>query len=210
MLPIAQSTPEEWNDTGLKLFGKGLYAQAASCFEKANRDHDRRIAEAYQIRKEARLSRNVSGFKEAGMAFSACGLITHGELAQGLYTKAAECFLEAGETSLAADNYKAASEFTQAARLYRKAGQFDDAVLLARPPDHSISLVDPGVAEIIIDVARVQYIRTDDIALVRFKCYGFDTHSYNMAGELGRSLTAPMIFWNTWTLWDLTVLANLS
>jgi len=144
------------------------------------------------------------------MAFSACGSMAHGETAQVCYRKAAECFLIAHETSLAADNYKAAREFTQAAKLYRKAGQFSDAVLLARPHDHSISLVDPDVAEDIIDLARLQYLRTNDVASVRFKCSLFETHSDEMTGKPGCSLAALMNSWNTRNFVELTVRANLS
>jgi hypothetical protein len=110
------------------------------------------------------VANDILGFKEAGTAFSACASTAQGETAQGLYTRAAECFLQARETSLAADNYKAASEFTKAVQLYRKVGQFDDVALLLKPPDHSISLVDPGVADDMLDLVRIQFLRTDDIA----------------------------------------------
>ncbi|KAF9509961.1 hypothetical protein BS47DRAFT_108769 [Hydnum rufescens UP504] len=197
-----QSTPEEWNTTGRYLFAKTLYVQAASCFAKANRDHDRRIAEAYQIRKEARVTNDILSFKEAGTAFSACASTAQGETAQGLYTRAAECFLQARETSLAADNYKAASEFTKAVQLYRKVGQFEDVASLLRPPDHSISLVDPGVADDMLDVVRMQFLRTDDIVragelfdttdelLEYMDSWGFDTARKSVLKKLGNFASA--------------------
>ena len=165
----AISTLEEWNSTGRYLFAKGLYAQAASCFEKANRPQDRDVAIAYQKRKDARRmeigARRRQAFKVAGEAFSACGYATSGEVARSYHRLAIPCFNEANEPALAAQSHAAASEQTVAAKMFRDLGDFDEAINLVKPKK-GISLVAPDVGQQIIELARLEYLRVGRIEYV--------------------------------------------
>lgn len=159
----AASTPEEWNDTGRYLFQKTLFAQAASCFEKANRPQDRDISMAYQKRKDAR--RLASGrdrraaFKAAGEAFTACGssAIVRDE-AKSYHTLAEQCFNEAGEADLAAHARAAALDETEAAIVYRDIRDFDNALKLIIRPKTESSRVRPDIAKEIIELARWEFL----------------------------------------------------
>lgn len=166
--PTASSTPDDWNMTGRYLFAKGLYTQALSCFEKAGRLQDRDITFAYQLRKEARAvprdnanrEKRAATFRHAGLAFTSCAQNASDDSGPLLYKKSGECYYEARDLACAADAYLAATEFTQAARLYRDAGLFDQAVALARPTDGSVTKVEFKIADNIVGVARIEYLRT--------------------------------------------------
>ena len=174
--PPATSTAEEWNETGRNLFQRRLFTQAASCFEKASRPQDRDICLAYQQREDARAMLTLSPkarqmrralFHKAGLAFRDCALVAIREAdIRKSHKVAGECFLESEDFGEAARSYREAHEFTTSASLFRKAGMFDEAVALVKPPGGADSLVERSVRDRIIDVAKLQFLRTHNLKSV--------------------------------------------
>jgi tetratricopeptide (TPR) repeat protein len=179
-LDLAMSTPEEWNQAGRVLFGRRLFTQAASCFDKAHRQHDREVSIAYQLREDARAvniqdrklhQKRIRLFREAARAFQSCTeSSTSDSDRHNCYRHAGECFLKAEDFEFAAKSFKAAKEFTEAALLFRKIGDFDEAIDIVKPYTGEESLVDPSVKDEIIKVAKLEYARKHD-----FKCVLFST-----------------------------------
>ncbi|KAF8336973.1 uncharacterized protein EI90DRAFT_3119273 [Cantharellus anzutake] len=160
------STVDEWYSTGRTLFSRSLFAQAASCFEKAQRPHDRDMALAYQRRKDARSlqpgDQRFVAFNAAGSAFETCAqLPSVGALA--LRRRAGECFVEGGDYASAGINFEAAGCFTDAALNYHKAQRLDDAARLVRPPDGTPSLVKEPICGKILDSVKLQFLRLSNI-----------------------------------------------
>lgn len=148
---------------GRDLFGKYLYAQAAQCFEKANRPLDRDTALAYQKRVDARRQKNAiqrkAAYKEAGEALSKCGDETSIDKdKRALYVRAKECFEHAGEEELAVLAHSKSIDETPAAELLAAKGQWDQAIALVKPlKGHS--RVNPVVADGIIEQVRLAWLQ---------------------------------------------------
>ena len=163
-----QSTAKEWNVTGRKLFEKSLFAQAASCFEKAGRDIERDIAVAYQKREDARGISNARArremFKDAATAFQSCAIRSEG--VRNLRQRAAECFVNCEDFPSAATNFEAACDYTEAAIQYNKAHLFNDVVRLIRPRDGLNSLVADDIKTRLLDTVRIRYLRAHDFECV--------------------------------------------
>ncbi len=165
----AQSTADEWYAMGKNLFSKSLFAQAASCFEKANRQNDHNIARAYQKRKEAkaisRADARKIAFRSAAFAFESCATVTS-KGTPTLRRRAAECFVYSEDFSSAATNFELAHDYTDAAIHYHKAHLLKDVVRLVRPPDGSNSLVEEDIRGRLLDNIRIQYLRVHDFEYV--------------------------------------------
>lgn len=169
----AHSTPEQWDDLGRSLFGRKLYPQAASCFEKAGRPLEQDICRAYELHKQAResLTYHPNSFKTAAAEFRRCAVSSSQDLmAVRLHKKAGECFVEARDLLSAAESYTSALDFNMAARLYRKAGMFDKAVALVKPISGQPSQVDKKICDEIIQVAKFEYARNSNLKFVEQIC----------------------------------------
>lgn len=71
---------------------------------------------------------------------------------------AGQCYAQAGKDENAAKAFMAASEYTLAAQHFRKAGLFDELVkVMLGHRDHIM----PDVAEELIDIARIYFLRSD-------------------------------------------------
>lgn len=109
-------------------------------------------------------------FASAASAFRSCANeVTHGSnYSLELHEKAGDCFHEAADLLAAAESYitaNKASTVTKAALIYRKLGKFEEAVALAKPPA-TTSLVTVGAREDIIEVAKLEFTRRNDLKFV--------------------------------------------
>ncbi|KAG8941463.1 hypothetical protein FRC03_004498, partial [Tulasnella sp. 419] len=158
-----ESTAADWAKSGRLLFQKRLYVQSAFCFEKAGMEVETAIALAYQRRVEARKissthSSYLPAWKLAASSFRQAAVISvKSDEKRGLFSRAAECFLEISDHKEAADSFAAAADYTNAAINYRKAGCFDDALHVIQ--QHR-SEINQAVAERIIRVVKLAYTKS--------------------------------------------------
>ncbi|OCH88979.1 hypothetical protein OBBRIDRAFT_757238 [Obba rivulosa] len=203
------STPEEWERTALSLFNNRRYLQSMHCYERAGKAREKAAARAYYLRELARSTSAVGSdttvqskaFVEAAEAF-----MTSAEEAvkekRSYFRIAAECYVQSGNDAKAANAYFQASEFTLSAQHYRKAGMFDEAVKVIQEHHHVII---PQVAETIIDVSRLEYLRRHRLkeaialfesieeALAYMDDYGLDIAQATVLEELSRFAEAAQL-----------------
>lgn len=138
-----------------------MFAQAASCFEKAHNLLDRDIALAYQRRKDApRQASSVlirAAWKAAGEAFTACG-DSAGKEGRPYHLRAVECFNAAEENDLATLATAKSLDETPAAKLLADKGRYEEAMALVRP-SRGPSRVDDDVAQQITEQARLVWLQ---------------------------------------------------
>lgn len=160
------SSQADWAKSGRLYFDKRLYPQAIFCFEKANMRLERDIAAAYEARKQSRLlqaaklvdrTTRQASFLRTASDFMRCAERSTGKQQISCYLRAAECFSEAEHWKAAAEAFSSANEFDMAAKSFRRAGCFDEAVDVVK--NHR-DQVQKNVAEDIIGVARLEYLRT--------------------------------------------------
>ncbi|CAE6448000.1 unnamed protein product [Rhizoctonia solani] len=163
----ASSSKSEWEAQGRTLFERQLYPQAMLCFDRAGLSLERDISAAYEARKQARLIQaNQSddrgsrvAFRNAAEKFLECSKVATSKQQHSCHLRAAECFVQAEEWKVAAETFVLAREFGLAAKNFRYAGCFDEAVDLVQTHQDDI---EKSVAEEIIKVAQLQYLRTDE------------------------------------------------
>ncbi|KAL4065823.1 hypothetical protein V8B97DRAFT_1919571 [Scleroderma yunnanense] len=136
---LSESSPEQWAETGHKLFHCGNFEQAIHCFECAGLPRERRIAGAFHLREEARsilqpIEHRVA-WLAAAEAFAKCAEEAIDIERTSYYRDAAKCYALAGDIHEAANFYIASEDFTSAAKQYQKAGYFDDIVRLFKYHD---------------------------------------------------------------------------
>lgn len=156
------STPEEWAVTARALFDKRQYMQAIKCYERAGLDRERKVAEAYYHREQARAktiddTTRISSFRTVADQFDRCAMGSDKRAEKSAYYRiAAECYAAAMDVRRAAQAYLYAEEYTLAAQYFRKANVFDKAVEVVQTYS---ARVDPKVADTIISVAKLFYCR---------------------------------------------------
>ncbi|OSX68101.1 hypothetical protein POSPLADRAFT_1128861 [Postia placenta MAD-698-R-SB12] len=204
------STPEEWAKTALALFNNRRYSQAMHCYERASMPREKAVAHAYFLREQARStsvnaqehgSYREAAFRTAADAFYECAESAVIEK-KSYFRISAECYSLSGDDGLAAAAYVRASEYTLAAQHYRKGAMFDEAVDLIR--SHR-DVVDTTIAESIIDVSRLEYLRerklkqarelfeTDEEALEYMDDFGLDVAQATLLEELERFADAAQL-----------------
>ena len=138
-----ESTPEQWAESGHKLFNYGRFEQAIHCFERAHLHRELGIAKAFQSREKAKSnlqpSERQNAFRTAGEEFIECTKEATGIERANYYRDAAKCFASAGDTHRAASFYIDSEDFASAARQYQKAEHFDDLVRLLECHQEKIS-----------------------------------------------------------------------
>ncbi|CAE6480843.1 unnamed protein product [Rhizoctonia solani] len=161
------STEADWAKSGRLLFNKRLYPQAIFCFEKAGLLVERDIAAAYELRKQARLLQAAksgdraarrAAFARAASDFRGCAILSKGKQQTSCYLRAAECYLQAEDWKAAAEAFYSANDFDMAARNFRRAGCFEQAVGVVKNHKNNVQ---KNIADEIIGVARLEYLRTD-------------------------------------------------
>ncbi|KAG8877563.1 hypothetical protein FRB98_006659 [Tulasnella sp. 332] len=162
-----QSTNADWGKSGRLLFSKKLYPQSIFCFDKANMPLEKAIAEAYLSRQQARkfLShdpKRSTAFIASGTDFEEAATLSKEmpDQMKKLYLAAAECFIQGGRRVRAAKAYYNAEEYTEAAVQYRKARAYDQAIQVIL---RHRSLVNSTIAEEIISVVKLAYVKTDPL-----------------------------------------------
>lgn len=172
--PLATSSAEDWKSTGQSLFRHKQYHQAMHCFEKAELPTNRAVAEAYYLRQCAKRSKtgdassvkHVQALKAAYLraadAFTNCASLLESN-AGTYHRRAAECFIEAGDHGRAGESYRNAELFTNAVKQFKVAKMYDEAVaiVLTKKDD-----VDENIAENIIDVSRLHYLKAKRLEYV--------------------------------------------
>jgi hypothetical protein len=128
---------------------------------------ERAIAEAYLDRQQAgRLSPHDPKRREAllacGISFEEAASLSKnlpGQMKK-LHHAAADCFMQVGGRMRAARAYYNAERYTDATSQYKTVGAYDEAVevVLAHRP-----LIDPAVAKDLISVARLAYVKTNQL-----------------------------------------------
>ncbi|KAF9231325.1 hypothetical protein BU15DRAFT_82546 [Melanogaster broomeanus] len=155
------STKEEWEESGRSLFQHKRYAQAMHCFERACLRHEVKVSEAYHLRELARASVGVAtpvkqqdAFRIAAKAFVDCGANRYHQTRERLqyYRNAADCYVRAGDDSLAANAYVHAEEYELAAKRYRKVGRFRKTLQLVNT--HSEKMTQESADELLMNTAR--------------------------------------------------------
>ncbi|KAI5120221.1 hypothetical protein M0805_000036 [Coniferiporia weirii] len=163
------SSEEQWDKAGRLFFRHRRYVQASHCFERAGHTAEKGIADAYELRKNARAIpirsgnryQRISAFQSAGNMFSHCAG-SSADSRNAYYRIAAECFMSAEDHRSAAQAYQRAEMFSLAAKQYRIAGMFDEAVDLIRKKRE---LVDSKTYKSIINVSRLYYFKERKIKM---------------------------------------------
>ncbi|KAL5495715.1 hypothetical protein ACEPAI_1179 [Sanghuangporus weigelae] len=161
----AASTEAEWAEQGREFFKKMQYREAIRCFKRAKLVFESKVAEAYDLRHEARniprsrtQEARIDAFNKAACAFRSCGENSPSQRDQRAYFRnAAECFADANDIYQAASLYEKAGEYTIAAKCYAKVLKFDDAIRIIK----TTNSVDPRTTETIIGSSRLHYIHVE-------------------------------------------------
>ncbi|KAG8875574.1 hypothetical protein FRB98_007728 [Tulasnella sp. 332] len=162
-----QSTSAEWGKSGRLLFCKKIYSQSMLCFDKANMPLEKAIAEAYLSRQQARKvlphdPKRAAAFIASGTSFRNAAALSEAmpDQMRKLYLAAARCFIQGGRVLKAAKAYYDAEEYTDAAIQFRKAKAFDHAIKVIQ---RHRSLVEPTIADEIVSVVKLAYVKTDPL-----------------------------------------------
>jgi len=113
------------------------YAQASTAFQRAGRNREAGICDAYLLREKARLiptatsSARVQAFMTAANAFTTCAQDSPSKQVNerlAYYRAAGECYSEGCDLKNAGDSYQMARKYAAAARMYQEGGYFGEAV----------------------------------------------------------------------------------
>ena len=140
-------------------------------FGRAGEDFSKHyaIAEAFHLRDVARKraannrtkqSDSAPAFGEAARAFHRIAEKSDMGDKKVYFRTAADCYVGAKDSFNAAQCYELAERYTDAAKHHRLAGSFDDAVRVVKTFD----TVEPSVAQNIIDVSALFYLKGDEFA----------------------------------------------
>lgn len=168
-----RSTTEAWKKKARSFFRNRRYLYAMEAFKKAHMEHDSLVANAYHLRAEALKVPIKKGFRgdveskaafiRAADAFLTCAAPF---TTPKYFRFAGDCFIASGADSRAADAYLEAGQYEIAAKLYRKVGRFEAAVSTIK---HHPESIPTDVAESIMDVARLVYLRNPHSRYVGLK-----------------------------------------
>jgi tetratricopeptide (TPR) repeat protein len=134
------------------LFYNKNFSEAALSFRKACRYREAAIADAYNLKEQARLTKSsnsigtektVKAYKLAAEALQECAENTNREKQmprQRHFKAAADCWIHAGEFVIAAKTYMKASKYELCVDAYRRAGMFDEAVEVVEKHRSDINL----------------------------------------------------------------------
>ncbi|EJF58550.1 P-loop containing nucleoside triphosphate hydrolase protein, partial [Dichomitus squalens LYAD-421 SS1] len=189
------SRKEEWANAARSLFVKRQYSEAVDAFERAGLAQERRVALAYHLRDSARMSPVNARGKElsqsAAFSRAAEGFVAAAQGAgepedqRTYYRIAAECYVRCGDSGKAGAAYRHAGEYTLSAQHFRKAGMFDDAVEVIQVHETDVR---PDVAQSIIDVSKLYYIKENKLEKAR-ALFEDDEEAFEYMND--RDLNAP-------------------
>ncbi|KAI0353177.1 hypothetical protein OH77DRAFT_1497420 [Trametes cingulata] len=167
------SSKEEWEEVAWSLFQKRQYSEAELAFERARLPREKRVAHAYYLRDLAQSAPVVSGTTRRGSASdtdrstAVADAFKHAadeaiatDDKQSYSRIAGEYYVRAGDNRQAAVAFYLAGHYESAAKQYRAAGMFEEAVDVVRRHQENISV---PISEGIISVARLQFLRTNEV-----------------------------------------------
>ena len=147
------------------MFLNKRYAQASVAFQRAGRDREAAICDAYLLREKARSisttasAARIQAFIVAANAFFTCARDSPPKQAKErltYYEVAGECYSEARDPKNAGDSYQMAEKYATAVRAYREGGYFSKMVeVITRHGD----TLDSGLLERLTMVARMYYFK---------------------------------------------------
>ena len=153
------------NDPFHRMFLNKRYAQASVAFQRAGRDREAKICDAYLLRDKARsISTTTStartqAFITTAKAFIACAQNCPDKQVNerlAYYGTAGECYSEARDLKRAGDNYRMAERYTAAALAYREEGCFDEMVEVITQHGNTL---ESGLLERLTRVAQMHYFK---------------------------------------------------
>ena len=147
------------------MFLNKRYAQASVAFQRAGRDREVTVCEAYLLREKARSISTAAGaariqaFIAAANAFFTCAQDSPSQQAKerlAYYGIAGGCYSEARDLKRSGDSYRMAEKYALAASTYREGGHFGEMVEVIT--QHSAAL-DGGLLERLTTVAQMHYFK---------------------------------------------------
>jgi len=147
------------------MFFNKHYAQASVAFQRAGRDRESAICDAYLLREKARLTSTttsavrVRAFVTAANAFIVCAQDSPSKQVNerlAYYGAAAECYSEACDLKNAGDSYQLAGQYAAAACTYLEGRHFDDMVEVITQHENTL---DSGLLERLTMATRLHYFK---------------------------------------------------
>ncbi|KAG8894024.1 hypothetical protein FRB99_001568, partial [Tulasnella sp. 403] len=131
------SSPEEWENQGRRLFSKGRYPQASFCFQRAGCEWWSRVAATYHGYQlavvQANGSQRIATFRDvAGEFATLSGSADNSQDRLDLLDHQAKCLVEAGDYNEAAATFCEAEKYGDAVFYFGKIDNYDDALDVIR------------------------------------------------------------------------------
>ncbi|KAI0369977.1 hypothetical protein BV20DRAFT_330785 [Pilatotrama ljubarskyi] len=168
---------DEWEEVAWSLFQKHQYSEAELAFERAGLRRQKQVAHAYSLREQAlsapagsgingrRLALQADRFAAVADAFTQSAEEAVGaDDKQSYHRIAGEYYARAGNDHKAGAAFYLAGHYESAAKHYRAAGMFEEAVDVVQRHKEDVST---PVSEGIISVARLQFLRTNEVGKAR-------------------------------------------
>ena len=147
------------------MFFNKRYAQASAAFQRAGRNREAAICDAYLLREKARSmsttarAARIKAFMIAANAFVTCARDSPSSQVNerlAYYRAAGECYSEARDLKSAGDSYRLARQYGVAARTYREGGHLDEMIeVIAQHGD----TIDSGLLERFMMAAQMHYFK---------------------------------------------------
>lgn len=154
----ASTRLEQWAASGRKLLFAERYKEAIHCFKRGDAPRELRIAQAFQLREDAKCileaHEQQPAFLGAAEAFKCCAKEAAESERVDYYRNAAECYARAGEAKIAADFYTLCEDFEEAAKQYDRAKHHNEIVRMFECHHRKIS---PNYDGILFVVCRQHY-----------------------------------------------------
>ncbi|KAH7338010.1 P-loop containing nucleoside triphosphate hydrolase protein [Rhizoctonia solani] len=164
LFPGASDDPRQWAQRGEGFFSNGLYAIAQTCFERAGREKDAQIADAYNHMSEAgKLQEDSSAARSAQIVAAekmiVCTKLHSSHSTATLWYHAATCFEAAKDIARASHAYVEGKFYDRAVLVYFEAQDMPrclDVILLYS------AHIDVALLRRIKEVASVHFLRQHD------------------------------------------------
>jgi len=133
------------------MFFNKHYAQASIAFQRAGRNREAAICDAYLLREKAQLmsttisAARVQAFVTAANAFTTCAQDSPSKQINerlAYYGAAGECYSEARDLKHAGDSYQMAKKYATAARMYQEGGYFDKMVEIITQHNNALEVAE--------------------------------------------------------------------
>jgi hypothetical protein len=159
-----------------RVFVDKRYAEASVAFQRAGRNREARICDAYLLQEKAWSISTTAGaarlqaFIAAADAFVSCARDSPSKQVNerlSYYGAAGECYSEARDLKNAGDSYQMAEQYAVAARTYLEGGCFDEIVGVIT--QHR-GILKSGLLERLTTAAKLHYFKVYFDGLLATKC----------------------------------------